>query len=228
MATEKTDSPDAASDVDAAERSTATVLDQLGGVSGLISSTIPVIVFVVVNAAFGVTAAIVAALCTAALVAVVRLLRRDGLAPAVSGFLGVAICAFIAHRVGDAKGYFLLGIWTSLVYAGVLLASILVRWPLIGVAWNYVNGAGTQWRRNRRTLIAYDIATAFWALVFAGRYLAQSSLYDSGDTGWLAVARIGMGWPLTALAVVVTVLLVRRASRASLTSADRNQPTQIS
>ena len=43
MATEKTDSPDAASDVDAAERSTATVLDQLGGVSGLISSTIPVI-----------------------------------------------------------------------------------------------------------------------------------------------------------------------------------------
>ena len=225
MATEKTDSPDAASDVDAAERSTATVLDQLGGVSGLISSTIPVIVFVVVNAAFGVTAAIVAALCTAALVAVVRLLRRDGLAPAVSGFLGVAICAFIAHRVGDAKGYFLLGIWTSLVYAGVLLASILVRWPLIGVAWNYVNGAGTQWRSNRRTLIAYDIATAFWALVFAGRYLAQSSLYDSGDTGWLAVARIGMGWPLTALAVVVTVLLVRRAS---LTSADRNQPTQIS
>ena len=228
MATEKTDSPDAASDVDAAERSTATVLDQLGGVSGLISSTIPVIVFVVVNAAFGVTAAIVAALCTAALVAVVRLLRRDGLAPAVSGFLGVAICAFIAHRVGDAKGYFLLGIWTSLVYAGVLLASILVRWPLIGVAWNYVNGAGTQWRSNRRTLIAYDIATAFWALVFAGRYLAQSSLYDSGDTGWLAVARIGMGWPLTALAVVVTVLLVRRASRASLTSTDRNQPTQIS
>ncbi|WP_431817172.1 DUF3159 domain-containing protein [Gordonia jacobaea] len=225
MATEKTDSPHAASDVDAAERSTATVLDQLGGVSGLISSTIPVIVFVVVNAAFGVTAAIVAALCTAALVAVVRLLRRDGLAPAVSGFLGVAICAFIAHRVGDAKGYFLLGIWTSLVYAGVLLASILVRWPLIGVAWNYVNGAGTQWRRNRRTLIAYDIATAFWALVFAGRYLAQSSLYDSGDTGWLAVARIGMGWPLTALAVVVTVLLVRRAS---LTSTDRNQPTQIS
>ena len=228
MATEKTDSPDAASEVDAAERSTATVLGQLGGVSGLISSMIPVIVFVVVNAAFGVTAAIVAALCTAALVAVVRLLRRDGLAPAVSGFLGVAICAFIAHRVGDAKGYFLLGIWTSLVYAGVLLASILVRWPLIGVAWNYVNGAGTQWRRDRRTLIAYDIATAFWALVFAGRYLAQSSLYDSGDTGWLAVARIGMGWPLTALAVVVTVLLVRRASRASLTSTDRNQPTQIS
>ena len=222
MATEKTDSPDAASDIDAAqagERPTPTVLEQLGGVSGLISSTIPVIVFVAVNAAFGLTAAIIAALATAVSVAAVRLFRHDGLAPAISGFLGVAICAFIAHRVGDAKGYFLFGIWTSLLYAGVLVASILLRWPLIGVAWNYVNGAGTQWRRDRRTLIAYDVATAFWALVFAGRYLAQSSLYDSGDTGWLAVARIGMGWPLTALAVVVTMVLVRRASRAGGASA---------
>ena len=94
MATEKTDSPDAASDIDAAqagERPTPTVLEQFGGVSGLISSTIPVIVFVAVNAAFGVTAAIIAALATAAVVAAVRLFRHDGLAPAISGFLGVPI-----------------------------------------------------------------------------------------------------------------------------------------
>ncbi|GAC48229.1 DUF3159 domain-containing protein [Gordonia aichiensis] len=217
MATEKTDGFDAATDNDAVLRErqpTPTVLDQLGGVSGLISSTIPVVVFVAVNAAVGMTAAIIAALATAVVLAIARLLRHDGLAPAVSGFLGVAICVFIAHRVGDAKGYFLFGIWTSLAYAGILLASILLRWPLVGVAWNYVNGAGTRWRRDRRTLLAYDIATAFWGLVFAGRYLAQSSLYDSGDTGWLAAARIGMGWPLTALAVVVTVVLVRRAVRA--------------
>lgn len=217
MATEKPDGSDAATDTAAALREpppTPTVLEQLGGVSGLISSTIPVVVFVAVNAAVGMTAAIIAALATAVVLAIVRLLRHDGLAPAVSGFLGVAICVFIAHRVGDAKGYFLFGIWTSLAYAGILLASILLRWPLVGVAWNYVNGAGTRWRRDRRTLLAYDIATAFWALVFAGRYLAQSSLYDSGDAGWLAAARIGMGWPLTALAVVVTVVLVRRAARA--------------
>ena len=35
-------------------------------------------------------------------------------------------------------------------------------------------------------------------------------------TGWLAAARIGMGWPLTALAAVVTVYLVRRATRSEL------------
>ena len=45
------------------------------------------------------------------------------------------------------------------------------------------------------------------------RYLVQSFLYDSDQTGLLAAARIGMGWPLTALAGLATVLLVRRAER---------------
>ena len=51
-----------------------------------------------------------------------------------------------------------------------------------------------------------------WALVFAARYLLQSQLYDHDQTGWLAVARISMGWPLTAVAVLGTILLVRRAT----------------
>ncbi len=60
-----------------------------------------------------------------------RIIRREGLTPAISGLLGVAICVFIASRVGgDAKGgYFLFGIWTTLVYAVVFVVSILVRWP---------------------------------------------------------------------------------------------------
>jgi hypothetical protein len=190
-----------------------TVLEQIGGVSGLIYSTVPVVVFVPVNSFFGLTAAIVAALTAAALVFGVRLVRREGISPAISGLLGVAICVFIANRVGDAKGYFLFGIWTTLTYAIVFVISIVVRWPLIGVAWHLVNGQGTAWRKHRRTLRAYDIATALWALVFAARYLAQSELYDLGATGWLAFTRIAMGWPLTALAVLATVLLVRRAVR---------------
>ena len=192
---------------------TPTVLEQIGGVSGLIYSTVPVVVFVPVNSFFGLTAAIIAALTAAALVLVVRLVRREGLTPAISGLLGVAICVFIANRVGDAKGYFLFGIWTTLAYAIAFVISIVVRWPLIGVAWHLVNGQGTAWRKHRRTLRAYDIATALWALVFAARYLAQSELYDLGATGWLAFTRIAMGWPLTALAVLATVLLVRRAVR---------------
>ncbi|NDZ92583.1 DUF3159 domain-containing protein [Streptomyces sp. SID6673] len=190
-----------------------TILEQMGGVSGLIYSTVPIVVFVPVNAVWGLTAAMIAALVVAVAIFCVRLVRREPLNPAISGLIGVAICVFIAHRVGDAKGYFLFGIWTTLAYAVVFVASIVVRWPLVGVAWNLISGEGMAWRKHRKTLLAYDIATAFWALVFLARYLTQSELYDHGSTGWLAVARISMGWPLTALAVLATVLLVRRATR---------------
>lgn len=197
-----------------------TLLEQMGGVAGLIYSTVPIVVFVAVNALTSLTPAIVAALAVAVLIAVVRLVRREPVQPAVSGVFGVAICAFIAHRTGDAKGFFLFGIWSTLVYAGAFALSILVRWPLVGVIWNVVNGNGTAWRRHRRTLLAYDLATAVWAVLFAVRYLVQSSLYDSDQTGWLAAARIGMGWPLTAVAALATVLLVRWAERTEEAEVD--------
>lgn len=191
-----------------------TILEQLGGISGLVYSTLPVLVFVPVNSVFGLTAAIWAALAVAAVILVWRLVVRGTVQPAISGFVGVGICAFIAHRTGDAKGYFLFGIYTSLVYAAVFVVSILARWPLVGVLWGFLNGHGNSWRRSRSALRAYDIATLAWAVVFGARYLVQSQLYDSDRTGWLAVARIGMGWPLTALVLVVTVWAVRRADRA--------------
>lgn len=189
------------------------ILEQLGGFVGLVFSTLPILVFVPVNALWGLTAAIWAALGVAIVILVWRLLRRSPIQPAISGFVGVGICAFIAYRTGDAKGYFLFGIYTSLAYGALFLISILVRWPLVGLIWGFLNGHGNLWRRHRGAVRAYDVATAAWALVFAARYLVQSQLYDADQTGWLAVTRITMGWPLTGLALLVTIWAVRRADR---------------
>jgi hypothetical protein len=191
-----------------------TLLEQLGGISGLIYSTLPVVVFVPANALWGLGAAIWTALGVAAAILVWRLVRRNPIQPAISGFLGVGVCAFIAHQMGAAKGFFLFGIWTSLLYAGVFLASLVVRWPLAGVIWGLLNGHGTQWRSDRRVVRLYDLATLVWVLVFGARYLVQSHFYDTNSTGLLAVARIAMGWPLTAVALLVTVWAVRRAGHA--------------
>ncbi len=208
---------------DAAEtpdRVAPTLLEQMGGIAGLIYSTVPIVVFVTVNSLADLTPAIIGAVGVAVAVLLFRLARQEPVQPAVSGLFGVAICVFIAYRTGDAKGFFLFGIWTSLLYAGIFFASILVRWPLVGVIWNVVNATGTQWRKHRKTLIAYDMATTIWAALFGIRYLVQSFLYDSDETGLLAVARIGMGWPLTALAALATVLLVRRAERVEESAVD--------
>ncbi|WP_052073647.1 DUF3159 domain-containing protein [Rhodococcoides fascians] len=199
---------------DAVKTAVPTVLEQLGGVSGLVYSTLPVVVFVPFNSYFGLSVALWAALGVAAAVLVWRLVRRSPIQPAISGFFGVGICAFIAYRTGDAKGYFLFGIYTSLVYGGAFVLSVLARWPLVGVIWGYLNGKGTSWRRERSAVRYYDVATIAWASVFAARYIVQSQLYDSDQTGWLAVARIGMGWPLTGVALLVTLWAVRQADRA--------------
>jgi hypothetical protein len=51
-------------------------------------------------------------------------------------------------------------------------------------------------------------------VVFAARFLVQNRLYDEDQTGLLGVARIAMGWPLTAVAALVTYLAIRAAQRA--------------
>lgn len=193
------------------ETKNQSILEQMGGVSGLVYSTLPILVFVPVNSIWNLTVAIWAALGVAIAILLWRVVRRDPIQPAISGFFGVGISAFIAYRTGDAKGYFLYGIYMSLAYGAAFLISIAVRWPLVGLIWGFLNGHGNSWRQHRGAVRAYDAATAAWALVFGARYLVQSQLYDSDQTGWLAVARIAMGWPLAAVAFLVTVWAVRRA-----------------
>jgi hypothetical protein len=190
------------------------LIAQMGGVSGMIYSSLPVIVFVPVSTTLGLLPAIGAALGVAALVLFWRLWRRESMQPAVSGFIGVAVCAAIAYLVGESKGYFLLGIWMSLFWAAVFTVSVLVRRPIVGYVWGWINGHDTGWRGVRRAVLAFDIATLTWVAVFGSRYLVQQHLYDLNQTGWLGVARIAMGWPLTALAALATYLAIRAAQRA--------------
>jgi Protein of unknown function (DUF3159) len=190
------------------------VLEKMGGISGLIYSSLPVVVFAPMSTVFGLLPAIYAALGVAALILAWRLIRRESAQPAISGFIGVAISALIAYIVGESKGYFLLGIWTSLFWAVVFALSILVRRPAVGYIWGWVNSHGRDWRRLRRVVLAFDVATFVWVLVFTSRFVVQQHLYDADQTGWLGVARIAMGWPLTAVAALVTYLAIRSAQRA--------------
>lgn len=192
-----------------------TLMDQMGGISGIVASTIPVVVFVLANVLGDLRTAIYAAVGAGVLVLLWRLVRRDPVMPAISGLIGVGVCALVANQTGEARGFYLPG----LLYSGALgiaaLVSIVVRWPLAGAIWHGINGHGTEWRDDPRLVRAYGWATGIWAATFLLKVVVQGGLYLADSETWLGVARLVMGYPLTAVAIVATVLIVRRVPRAA-------------
>lgn len=212
-----------------------TLLDRMGGMSGLVYAGVPTIAYAIMNAVAGLTAAVVVAVGAGAGLIVLRMLRKQPLSPAVSGLLGVVVAALIAFSTGSAENYFLPGIWLSLAMAAVFTVSLVVRRPLVGVIWNLVRSAGPDpaWRADMTVLRAFDVATLTFVAVFASRFFIQEWLYDAGSTGWLAFARITMGYPLLALALLVTFWAVRRANRRRVVTDEANermvtQPVEVS
>jgi len=194
------------------------MLDSIGGWTGTAIAAIPPVVFVIVNAVAGLGPAIGAAIGTAVLLAAYRLVRRQSVQQALTGLFGVVIAALIAARTGQARGYFLLGIWSSFAYGAVFLASMLVRRPVVGLLWEFLDPSPTHdedadvpWHRRAPLLRAYLLATAGATAVFLARGGVQLALYKQKATGWLAFARVAMGYPLWILAVGFGFWVVRRA-----------------
>lgn len=205
--------PEPSGEAEESEKPIPTLWEQMGGMVGFISASIPVLVFVIVNMVSSMGPAIWSAVGVAVLIAVWRIMRKEQLMPAISGIFGVAIAALIAYKVGEAKGFFLYGIWTSGVLGAAFLVSMLVRWPAVGVIWGTLNGHGMGWRSDPQSRRDYDIATAAWTLVFVARVVVQQWLYTVDQTTMLGIARIAMGYPLTAIALLVAVWAVRRSDR---------------
>lgn len=205
-----------------------TLLEQMGGISGLVYSSVPIVVFVLVNYFFEWQAALWSAVGVAVAIAVLRLVRREPLQPAISGLFGIAVAAFITIRTGSAKGFFAFGIWSSLVYCAAFLVSAVVRWPLAGVIWSVLNNSGFRWRADRAARLYYDVATLVWILVFGAKFVVQQWLYDQDNVGLLGLARIAMGYPLTAIAIAVTVWAVRKADKRLAQLAEPDPPTRES
>jgi hypothetical protein len=109
------------------------VLEQLGGWRGMLDASLPTVAFVVANALGGLRVGIWTAVGAALLVFLARLVRRESAQQAVSGLFAVGIAVAIAAWSGQARDYFAFGIIRNAGVGLVLLGSIVVRWPLIGV-----------------------------------------------------------------------------------------------
>jgi hypothetical protein len=194
------------------------LLDSIGGWKGTVITALPPVVFVIVNATAGLRPAIIAAVGSAVALAGYRLARKQSVQQAVSGLFAVIVAALIAARTGQARGYFLLGIWGSFIYAVPFAVSMVVRRPLIGLLWEFLDPSaddpeqpGRPWYRRRKLLRAYTWATLIGTVLFLARGTVQATLYHQNSTGWLAFARVAMGYPLYIAAVGAGYWIVRQA-----------------
>ena len=192
----------------------------LGGLRGVVDGGLPPLLFAVVNAVVGANttpsvalgAAITAATAVGSVVVVVRLIRREPLRQALAGLAGLAIAIAFALQAGEARGFFLPGIYVDAAYAIAFLGSALVGRPVIGFVYGLLSGRRGRWSHEaplRRTL---TWATVGWSLVFAVRAGGQAYLYLADQPALLAVGKLVLGWPLTVLAVVFTVAAIGRST----------------
>lgn len=191
------------------------VADQLGGWRGLLESSIPVIVFVIVNLITStLRPAIIVACAVALAIAGWRLGQRRPIRHAVNGLFGVGLGAIIAWNTGEEKDFYLPGILISLGYAIALLASVFARQPLVGWIYSVVaDGGKSHWRTDPRLLRTFAWLTLGWAAVYFAKVALQAALYAADLPTALGVTRIALGFPPYALLLAGTVWAVRRVNR---------------
>jgi len=183
----------------------------LGGRRGALDATLPPLAFIAGYLAGGESLAVGVAAAVAVSLAVAgwRMSRGERPRAVVLGVLGVALAALIALRTGRAADFFVLRIATNAASAAAWLASIAVRWPLLGVVVGLVLGQGTRWRRDPALLRAYSRGSWVWVLQYVLRVAVLVPLWYADQVVALGVAQAALTWPLVALCLLVSWWVIR-------------------
>jgi len=186
----------------------------MGGIRGLVEAVLPGLVFLVT---YTLTQDLVPALIAPVVIGLIftalRLQRKETLTQAIGGLAGIGMSAALVLLTGKAEDFYVPGFYTNGIYAAVLLVSVLVRWPIIGLAVGFLMGDGVEWRKNAAKRRMLTVLTLCWAGLFVARLGVQLPLYFAGNVELLGIMRLTMGVPLYAPLLVVSWLLVRAVYR---------------
>lgn len=202
----------------------ADIWGALGGPRGLVESLLPGVTFLTV---YSLTQSLLWSVGAPVVVAIgfilTRLIQRSPIQPALVGFIGIAASAAVAILSGRPENNFVLGLWVNGLSLAVLVVSLLVGRPLIGVIAGFLT-SDREWRRDRAKFTMAVVATLLWVGMFGLRLAVQLPLYLAGQDSVqaLATARLLMGVPLYGATLWLTWLLLRSVYRGQASSsADR-------
>jgi len=187
--------------------------EAFGGVRGIVEAAVPTATFTV---CYLVTrelrlALIIASLLTGVLL-IVRVAQRSNPQFVLNALVGIGIAAIFASRSGEARDVFLPGIIYNAGYAVVLIATVVIGWPAIGVMIGALVNDLTGWRKDAGMRRLCNRLTLLFALPCIARVVVQYPLYLADQIAWLGASKIVMGWPLQIAALLAMVWLLSRNS----------------
>jgi hypothetical protein len=198
--------------------------EQLGGVRGLIESSIPVFVFVLLNVVLSASFAglekrhalywaIGGSVVSALAIGGYRLAQKQPVRHAVNGIFGIAVGAYLAYRSGNARDFYLPGILLTLAQVAACLVSVVFRKPIIGFVWGVLaNNGKHDWLQNPRLLKTFQWLTLVWAGSLFIRAGVQGWLYLADEANAIGIVRILISWPIYAATFAFTIWAVRRVT----------------
>ena len=196
------------------EEDKAKIVNAMGGKKGLLDSGLPALIFLVIfNVTKEVQQAAYGALALSLILTIIRLAKRETIQHAISGVIGVAVCAWLSNRSGKAEDFYLPGLWTNAIYGAVYLVSIGARWPIIGVIIGPLVEENFRWRKDPERTKVYIKATWLWVGMFTVRLLVQYPLYISGNVNALGTARLIMGYPLFIATAWATWIVIKNGPK---------------
>jgi hypothetical protein len=178
----------------------------LAGRSNFLDSLLPPLLFVLLNAIWGVEVAIWASLGLAVVIAIFRLFRRQSLLYALGGAGGVALAAGVAYLLGRAEGFFLPTIVTGAITVLLCLVSVLVGRPIVAFTSFVARRWPLDWYWHPKVRPAYSEVTWLWVVFFGLRLLLQVNLFQGEAASLLGVVQLLTGWPATILLLIASYL----------------------
>ena len=193
------------------EADKAKVVNALGGKSGIFDSTVPSIFFLIAyNISHDLKLCLYLSIGLAAILMVIRLVRRTTLVHSIGGFIAAVFCAYFAWKTGSAKSYYAPSLWKNSAFAAVYGLSIAARFPLIGLILGPILGENLDWRNSKNRYLAYRNATWVWFALFIVRLAIQYPLYKANQLNALGVANVFLGVPLYLVVLWATWMIIKR------------------
>jgi hypothetical protein len=182
----------------------------VGGWRGLVDVIGPHLLFLVVYLVNqSIVMAIGVALAVSLALMIVRLVTFQSTRQALGGVALVGLSGLIATSTGHEANFYLLQVLRSLALAALLLASLAVRRPLVGVILApFIEGP--SWRDPVLSR-AFWQCTAIWAAIAVGRSVVKIPLYLTNNVVGLGVAHLVTGIPLFAVMIYWQLRILRRA-----------------